>query len=68
MFDQQVTLMLSTKFRVNWHFGFQDSGLLGSDQNDFSYFKSTNHLMLSTKFRVNRPFGSGEEAKNTFSN
>ena len=55
IFDLQVTLMLHTKFQVNWPFGpgeetknrfsrwppRQPSWI--SDRNDFSYFLSTSH-------------------------
>ena len=77
--DLQVTLMLPTKFRVNWPFGSGEEG-----KNRFSRWPPWWHLgfmirqilaifdlqvipMLPTKFRVNWPFGSGEEAKNSFS-
>ena len=70
-FNLQVTLMLPTKFQVNWPF---DSGEEAknrfsrwlpwwpswiSDQNYFSYFFDLQViLMLPTMFQVNWPFGS----------
>ena len=78
-FDLQVTPMLFTKFRVNWHLGlreeaknrFQD-GRLGSHLGFMiSTILATFDLhvtpMLPSKFGVNWPFGSGEEEKNRFS-
>ena len=70
-FDLQVTLLLPTKFRVNWllglgekaknggHLGFMIGMILA-----IFYLQVT--PMLPTKFRDNWPFGS-EEAKNRFS-
>ena len=65
VFDLQVTLILPTKFGVNWPFGPGDEGQNRfsrwppwppswiSDQNELSYIRSI-------KFRVNWPFYSGE--------
>ena len=78
-FDLQVTLMLPTKFRVNWHLGLGEEA-----ENRFSRLPHGGHLgftigmilaifdlqvtwMLPSKFGVNWPFGSGEDAKNRFS-
>ena len=76
----QVTLILPTKFGVNWPFGSgnkvknrcsrwlpcQPAWI--SRRNDFSYFWSTSTPeMLPTKFRVKWHLGLGEEAKNRFS-
>ena len=78
-FDLQVTLMLPSKFGVNWPFGsgeeaknyFRDGGhgghlgfLIGMILATFALQVT---LMLPSKFGVNWPFGSGEEAKNRFS-
>ena len=78
-FNQQVTPMLPTKFRVNWHLG------LGSEaKNRFSRWPSWQPSwiydrmilaifdlqvtpMLPSKFGVKWPYGSGEEAKNIIS-
>ena len=79
IFDLQVSLMLPTKFWVNWPFGsgeevknrfsrwppWRSSWI--SNRNDFSYFDLQVTPMFPTKLRVNWPFGSGEEAKNRFS-
>ena len=79
IFDQRVTPMLPTKFRVNWLFGskeeakidFQDGchgGNLGFPISTIlATFDLQVTLMLPSKFGVNSPFGSGEEAKNRFS-
>ena len=78
-FDLQVTLMLPSKFGVNWPFGSGEEA-----KNRFSrwrlwrpsgfpigtilaIFDLQVTLMLPSKFGVNWPFGSGEEAKNRFS-
>ena len=75
-FDLQVTLMLPSKFGVNWPFGsgeeakidFQDGGHLGFPiSRILAVFDLQVTLMLPSKFGVNWPFGSGEEAKNRFS-
>ena len=76
-FDQQVTLMLPTKFQVNWPFDqekkrkidFQDGGhggYLGFLGIIFAMFDLQVTQMLPTKFQVNWPLGSGEEAENRF--
>ena len=69
MFDLQVTLMLPTKFQVNWAFGSGEEAknrFLISEWNDFSYFWSTPVTpMLPTKFRVN--WLLVQERKNRFS-
>ena len=78
-FDLQVTLMLPTKFRVNWHLGlgekakidFQDGhhgGHLGFMISTILAIFDVIHVtpMLPSKFGVNWPFGSGEEAKIDF--
>ena len=79
IFDLQVTLMLPSKFGVNWPFGsgeeakidFQDGGHGGHLGFPISTILATFDLqvtlMLPSKFGVNWPFGSGEEAKNRFS-
>ena len=79
-FDLQVTPMLPTKFRVNWHLGLGEEA-----KKRLSRWPPWRHLgfmistilaifdvihvtpMLPSKFGVNWPFGSGEEAKNRFS-
>ena len=75
-FDLQVTLMLPSKFGVNWPFvqekkrkiDFQDGGHLGFPIGTIlAIFDLQVTLMLPSKFGVNWPFGSGEEAKNRFS-
>ena len=78
-FDLQVTLMLPTKFWVNWHLGlgevakidFQDGhhgGHLGFMISTIVAIFDVIHVtpMLPSKFGVNWPFSSGE-AKNRFS-
>ena len=59
IFDLQVTLMLSTKFRVNWPFSSGEEAKNRfsswpptwiSDRNDFSYFWSTSHPDASYQF------------------
>ena len=76
IFDLQVTLMLPTKFQINWPFGSGEevknrfSRWLQSwisNMNDFNYFDLLVTPMLPTQFQVNWPFGSGEEVKNRFS-
>ena len=79
IFDLKVTLMLPSKFGVNWPFGSGEEA-----KNGFSRWLPCGHLgfpigtilstfdlqvtlMLPSKFGVNWPFGSGEEAKNIFS-
>ena len=78
-FDLQVTLMLPSKFGVNWPFGsgeeaknnFQDGGHGGHLGFPIgmilAIFDLQVTLMLPSKFGVHWPFGSGEEAKNRFS-
>ena len=79
IFDLQVTLMLPTKFQVNWPSGSGEEA-----KNRFSRWPlHSGHLgfligtilaiidpqvtpMLPTKFQVNWLFGSGEEVKNRF--
>ena len=71
--DLQETVMLPTKFQVNWPFDsgeeakidFQD-GCHDGHLVFLSNFLSTSHLILPTNFQVNWPFGS-REAKNRFS-
>ena len=77
IFDLQVTLMLPSKFGVNWPFGsgerieFQDGrhgGHLGFPIGTIlAIFDLQVALMLPSGFGVNWPLGSGEEAKNRFS-
>ena len=79
IFDLQVTLMLATKFQVNWPFGSGEAaknrlsrwpphGNLGFlIKTIFAIFDVQVILMLPTKIQVNWPFGSGEEVKNRFS-
>ena len=79
IFDLKVTLMLSTKFRVNKHLGLGEEA-----KNRFSRWPPWRpswitidtilalfHLQVTpmppTKFRVDWPFSAGEEAKNRFS-
>ena len=79
IFDLQVTLMLPSKFGINWPSGsgeeakidFQDGGhgghlglLIGTI---LAIFDLQVTLMLPSKFGVNWLFGSGEEVKNRFS-
>ena len=78
-FDLQVTLILPTKFRVNWpsvqekkrKIDFQDGGLGGHLGFPIGTILAIFDLqvtpMLPTKFKVNKPFDPGEEAKNRFS-
>ena len=76
IFDLQDTLMLPTKFQVNWPFGSgeEEKNRLSrwrpswiSDGNDFSYFWSTSHPDASYQVSSQLPFSSGEEEKNRFS-
>ena len=79
IFDLQVTLMLPSKFGVNWpsvqekkrKIDFQDSGHGGHlgfpIGTILAIFDLQVTLMLPSKFGVKWPFGSGEEAKNRFS-
>ena len=75
IFDLEVTLMLPSKFGVNWpsvqkmrKIDFQDGGHLGFLIGTIlAIFDLQVTLMLPSKFGVNWPFGSGEEAKNRFS-
>ena len=76
IFDLQVTLMLPSKFGVNWPFGsgeeakidFQDGGHFGFPIGTIlAIFDLQVTLMVPSKFEVNWPLGSGEEAKNRFS-
>ena len=59
-FDLHVTLMLPTKFQVNWPCLGYPIGTI------FAIFDLQVTAMLPTKFQVNWPLGSGE-AKNRFS-
>ena len=73
IFDLQVTLMLPTKFGVNWPFGsgdevknrFQDGrhgGHLGfTIGTNLAIFDLQVTPMPPTKFQVNWPFGAGED-------
>ena len=77
IFDLQVTLMLPSKFGVNWSFSseakidFQDGGHgshLGFQISTILViFDVQVTQMLPSKFGVNWPFSSGGEAKNKFS-
>ena len=79
IFDLQATLMLHSKFGVNWPFvqekkrkiDFQDGGHGGHLRfpigTILAIFDLQVTLMVPSKFGVNWPFGSGEEAKNRFS-
>ena len=67
-FDLQVTLMLPTKFGVNWPLGSGEEAKNRlsiwrpswiSDRNDFSNFYLHVTPMLPTKYRVNWPRGVG---------
>ena len=78
-FDLQVTLMLPSKFEINWPFGsgeemknrfsrwrpWRPSCI--SYRHDLTIFDLQVTLILPSKFGVNWPFGSGEDAKNRFS-
>ena len=73
-FYLQVTLMLPTKFPVNWPFGSGEEekknfrGYLGFPIGTILPFFDLQVLpMLPTKFWPHGPFGSGEEVKNRFS-
>ena len=77
-FDQHVTLILPTNFRVIWPFGSGEAQKRFSrwppwripwisDRNDFRYFDLQITLILPSKFRVSWPFGSGGEVQNWFS-
>ena len=78
IFDLQVTLILPTKFLVNWPFGageevqnkFKDGchcGHLGFPiRTILAIFDLLVTLILLTKFQVNWPFGSGEKVLNRF--
>ena len=71
-FYLQVTLVLPTKFQVNWPFGSEEGinrftrylGFAIGMILAVSDLPVT--LMFATKFEVNWPFGSGEEVKNRF--
>ena len=53
-FDLQVTMMLPSKFGVNWPFGSGEAfRFKRRSKNDAT-------MMLPSKFGVNWPFGSGE--------
>ena len=76
-FDLQVTLMLPTKFQVNWPFGSEKWKLDFQDGHHGSHlaflfgtilaiFDLQVTLMTPTKFQVNWLFSSGEGAKNIF--
>ena len=78
-FDLQVTLMLPSKFGINWlsaqenkqKIDFQDGGHGGHlgfpIGTILAIFDLQVTLMLPSKFGVSWLFGSGEEAKNRFS-
>ena len=78
-FDLQVTLMLPSKFGVNWllvqekmrKIDFQDGGHGGHlgfpIGTILAIFDLQVTLMLPSKSGVKWPFGSGEAAKNRFS-
>ena len=66
IFDLQVTLMLPTKFQVNWPFSsgeeaetdFQDGHHLGFQiRTILAFFDLQVTLMLPTKFQVKWPLG-----------
>ena len=71
IFDLQVTPMLPTKFRVNWHFSSgeeaKNSHLGYPIGTILAIFDLQVTPMSPTKFGVNWPFGTGEEAKYRFS-
>ena len=76
IFDLQVTLMLPTKFGVNWQdkkrkTDFQDGGHGGHlgipTGMILAIFDLQVNLMFPTKFPVNWHLRLGEEAKNRFS-
>ena len=57
IFVQHVTMMLPTKFQINWPFGSEEA-------KDFQDGHHSSHLgFLIRMILVNWPFGSGEEAK-----
>ena len=76
IFNLQVTLMLPTKFGVNWHLGLGEEAKNRFsrwppwrpswiyDRHKFTNFYLHVTPMLPSKFGVNWPFGSGEEMKN----
>ena len=78
IFDIQVTLMLLTKFQVNWIFGsgeeakidFQDGGHGGHFgfpiETILAIFDQSVTLMLPIKFEVNWPFNQEKKRKNRF--
>ena len=68
IFDLQVTLIVPSKFGVNWPFGSGEEAKNRfsrwrpswiSDRNDFSYFDLQVTPMLPTKYQVNWPRGVG---------
>ena len=68
IFDLQVTLILPTKFRVNWPFGPEKNKTDFPDGRHgfpvgtiLAIFNLQVTLILPTKFRVNWYFGPGEE-------
>ena len=66
----QVTLLLPTKFQVNWPFGSgEEAKTRFSRWPPWSWFPigTIITLMLPPKFQVNWPSGSGEEPKYRFS-
>ena len=76
IFDLQVTLVLPSKFGVNWPFrsgekrkiDFQDGSHLGFPIGTIlPIFDLQDTPMLPSNFGINWLFGSGEEAKNRFS-
>ena len=78
IFDLQVTLLLPSKFGVNWPFSSGEEAKNRfsrwlpwrpswiSDRTILVIFDLQVTPMLPSKFGVNWPLGSGEEAKNIF--
>ena len=78
IFELQDTLILSTRFQVNWPFGSEEEALntfsrgrswrasWTSDRKDLAIFNLKLVPIRPTSFRVDWPFGSGEEVQNRF--
>ena len=66
-FDLQVSLMLPSKFGVNWPFVSEEVKNRFPIGTILAIFDLQVTLMLLSKFGVNWPFGSREKAKNRFS-
>ena len=74
IFDPQVTLMLPTKFRVNWPFDSEEAKTRFSrwwptwisDRNDFSYFWSSSHPDASYQVSIQLAFQFRRREKQIF--